>query len=116
SGTSPRAMPGNAVSDEDFVERLRPSFAALPSTIKSIDRALLKDVVCTYVDDAKRLGWSPERVVFVLKTAAYSAGLPWRARWRFPRALSHRDPRVIIMVRWCVKHYFDREVPDTSPL
>jgi len=109
-------MPRKALSDDDLVGRLRPSLAALPPTIKSIDWAQLKDVVCDFVDDAKRLGWSPERVVFVLKTAAYSAGLPVALAMPFHPRFVTSDPRVIIMVRWCVKHYFAREVPDTSPV
>ena len=102
-------MPPDALSDEGLVALLRPSFAALPSTIKSIDWAQLKDLVCTYVDDAKRLGWSPERVVFVLKTAACEAGLPVALPMPFHPRFVTSDPRVIVMVRWCVKRYFERD-------
>jgi hypothetical protein len=73
----------------------------------SADRNALRELVFAFVDERKRLGWPPERVIVGVKQLAHDAGI------RPSRFLIDRDSRLpaidsllVQMVHWCIDRYY----------
>jgi hypothetical protein len=65
--------------------------------------------VFAFVDEAKALGWPPERVISAVKRTANAAGLAPSARVMYSGAgLTDMDKLMIELVGWCIGWYFYR--------
>lgn len=73
----------------------------------SAERRAIRELVFAFVDERRRLGWPPERVVIGVKQIARDAGL------RPSRLVIDRDARITPsdgllgqMIEWCIDRYY----------
>jgi hypothetical protein len=93
----------------DSVIRLGTHFAAVDLPLSDANADRLKAEVFAFVDEAKALGWPPERVIIAVKRTANAAGLAASARVAYSgAALSEMDKLMIKLVGWCIERYFHR--------
>jgi len=92
----------DAVRDQGFAKILHGALAADPP----LDRPLLLRVVGSCVATAKKLGWTPEHVIAVLKRAARDAGLAVWPKLPFQPPFVTSDPFLVNLVSWTVRRYF----------
>jgi hypothetical protein len=100
----PSPYTGDASSLETKLERhlSRMQFPLSPGT-----RAEVYACLCEYVDAAKALGWTPERVLIDVKRIAREAGLRMtRNALRSGYRPTGVDLLLGDMVRWCIERYY----------
>ena len=86
----------------DVEARLRAAFLA-----PRVDDSAMKAAVCAYVDEKKKLGWAPERVILEIKRFATAEGsFIFRARFLDHTALAEAEGITSRAVTWCIEHYF----------
>jgi hypothetical protein len=79
---------------------VRAAFSVAP-----VDESMLKNAICGYVDEAKRMGWPVERVIVDIKRMAEAGDGPlMQAR----DATTRLDAQALISraVTWAVDHYY----------
>lgn len=82
--------------------RLGSAFRSTP-----LEEKALKLAVCAYVDEAKRLGWSVERVLAEIKRIASADGSPLNRSNAVGAARRSEALRIANRaVRWCVEYYY----------
>ena len=95
----PHKTPADSLSSAAL--RVREAFSASP-----MDESFLKNVVCAYVDEAKRMGWPVERVIVDIKRIAEVEDGPlFQSRGDAAKRL---DAHALISraVTWAVDHYY----------
>jgi hypothetical protein len=89
-------------SAANALTRLRDAFAARP-----LDESAIKGVVCSYVDEMKKVGATAERVIVDIKRAAEAAFDPsLSVGMRGPATPSEESLVLNRAVSWCIEHYF----------
>ncbi len=73
----------------------------------SADRGALRELVFAFVDEQKRLGRAPERVIVGVKQLARDAGIrPSRFVIDRDARLTPIDSLLVQMVHWCIDRYY----------
>ena len=76
-------------------------------------REQLRQQVFDAVDDMKRMGWPPERVIIAIKQIARDVGLAPSLHFvNAGESLSNGDALLASIVRWAIDRYFK---PGTTP-
>ena len=93
------------------VSTLRESFSrtlSLSATSRPDDK-VLREEVCSVVDEMKAAGWPPERAIIAIKQIATQAGLmESRAVLVLTNAqLDARDALMAKVIRWTIECYYD---------
>jgi hypothetical protein len=91
---------------------LRSQLASLHVPLDRTTRVALRARVSRYVDETKRLGWTPQRVIVAVKQIAYDAGLSASPRVVGAppaHAMTPTDRLLVDMVGWCIDRYYDAE-------
>lgn len=72
-------------------------------------RDALKESVCAFADDKRRLGWPPERVLVALKEHARAAGFRITPP-SVPLIGQRTDMDMLLkdVVRWCIERYYSQ--------
>lgn len=73
-------------------------------------RDSLRTAVADYVDQTKRLGWAPERVLVGVKRVAHEAGLRPSTRIVLTAAshgLNEKDALLLDLIGWSIDRYYD---------
>ena len=87
---------------------LRDALASLPSQHDAGAKEALRRRVSEFVDAAKAEGWPNERVIVALKQVAADAGVRSSTDiLRTKSNLQRRDALILVLVRWCVEHYYE---------
>lgn len=95
-------------ADVPALARLRSAFLS-----ERIDRSTIKDAVCAYVDEMKRLGASVERIIIDIKRIAeHEEGPIRRSLLDDPHARSEARQIVEAAVTWCVEYYYWTQTTD----
>ena len=74
-------------------------------TVSPIDESQLRNAICGYVDEAKRMGWAVERVIVDIKRMSeIEDGPVMQAR----DATTRLDAQALVSraVTWAVDHYY----------
>lgn len=94
-----------------LVRTLRATLAELATALQSdkevITETDLRQEVDAVVDEMRRLGWPPERVIVTLKGVCEEAGLHYSDR--FPTSESEigkRDGISVLIIGWCIDRYY----------
>ena len=67
----------------------------------------IRRLVWAYVDDGKRRGWPPERLIIAVKDIARDAGLrPTRLVVSPDARITNLDQLLAEMVGWCIQRYY----------
>jgi len=91
---------------------LRSQLATLHVPLDRTTRVALRARVSRYVDETKRLGWTPQRVIVAVKQIAHDAGLSASPRVVGAppaHAMTPTDRLLVDMVGWCIDRYYDAE-------
>jgi len=76
----------------------------------SAGRNALRELVFAFVDERKRLGWPPERVIVGVKQLARDADLrPSRFFIDREAGIAPMDSLLVEMVQWCIDRYYVRQ-------
>ena len=80
----------------------------LATSAQTVGEKELRDEVCDVVEEAKKLGWPPERAIIAIKEIADEAGLTQSSRVLLKnRELDARDALLAKIVRWTIECYYD---------
>ena len=82
-------------------DRLTTAFSSEP-----IEDSAVRDAVCAYVDEAKRRGWTIERVIIAVKTMAERDAGPLRRALKDPGRRTQAEQQINRAITWCINHYF----------
>ena len=93
----------HATRGGDTLGALRRIFGTLP-----IDESALRNLVCTYADEMKRLGWPVERIIINIKRVGESEDGLYRLEMTAAERLYVRE-MTSRAVTWCVEHYFSTQ-------
>lgn len=94
----PTANAGDALQQALRVTRMPPD---------SAEQRAIRELVFAFVDEQRRLGWPPERVIVGVKQLARDAGVrPSRVVIDRDVPVTPIDGLLIQMVQWCIDRYF----------
>lgn len=85
---------------------LKSALASLPVAMDDTSAAELRERVCSFVDEMKRLDLPPERILVALKKIAHDAGLRGERITSAGVDMTPGDAVLRQLVRWCIEHYY----------